>query len=526
MRGSFFGLNVAVRGLFAAQNNFDVISHNLNNVNTPGYSRQYGVQQASRPLSLFDGTGMVGTGAEVTAVKRFRDEFLDQKYWRETTSNGEWSAKQELLADLEVTFNEPSPNELAGSGFTKITNEFYDLMQELSKKPGDLSVRAALRQKAVTYAKYFNSMAARFEKLQQDINHRVGTKVSEVNTLAEQIGQLNKQIYNAELDGNTANDLRDQRTVLVDKLSKLVDIQASEVVVGTLPNGAENRHFTISIGGKNLVDHYQVTKLKTVQRDAAHKVNDEDVEQLYDIQWEDGNSVTIRGGELRGYLDARDGNEGTSGTNGIASPVYKGIPYYIKKLNEFVRTFAKAFDMGMGTAPDHVAGHSEGYGMDGSTGKKFFTVLDASGNPVASSTFTNYNNMTAKNFCVSKDVMDDLKVIATSKIAGDIEDASILKNLIGFRHASSMFKEGSPEDFMKALVVNLGIDSQQAQRIANNQKTIVKQIDNQRVSVSGVSIDEELSNMVRYQQSYNACARMITTMAEIYDTLINRTGVR
>lgn len=524
MRGAFFGLNVAVRGLFAAQRNLDVISHNLNNVATPGYSRQYGVQQAGSPIPLYDGTGMVGTGAEVNAVKRFRDEFLDFKYWSEKVSAGEWTAKREVLADLEVTFNEPSVNELSGSGFTKITNEFYDLMQELTKNPGDESVRSALRQKALTYCKYFNSMGARFEKLQSDLNHRINTKVTEVNMLASQIGQLNKQIYTAELDGNTANDLRDQRTLLVDKLSGLVNIQASEVVVGTLPNGAQNKHFTVTISGKSLVDHQMVTELKAVQRNET--LNAEDIEGLYDIKWADGNEVEIRSGELKGYLDLRDGNEGLKKTaSSDASPDYKGIPYYIKKLNEFVRTFAKSFDEGIIDGVKVTDGHMAGYGSNNQTGIRFFTWLK-SGDPVSTSEFGDYSNITAKNFTISKDVMDNIGNIACSSKSGEMENIDILKNLIDLRHNDSMFSEGSPEDFMKSLVVNVGIDSQQAKRIYNNQNTIVKQIENQRNSVSGVSINEEMANMIRYQHSYVACAKMITTMAEIYDTLINRTGVR
>jgi len=109
---SFFGFNVAVKGLFTAQRNMDIINHNINNVNTPGYSKQVAIQSASNPISLLNGTGMLGTGSEVLAIERIRDEYLDYKYWSENISYGEWNAKRTLLADMEVTFNEPSTADL------------------------------------------------------------------------------------------------------------------------------------------------------------------------------------------------------------------------------------------------------------------------------------------------------------------------------------------------------------------------------------------------------------------------------
>lgn len=534
MRDSFFGLSVATRGLFAAQRALDTVNHNLNNVNTPGYSRQVVIQQASSPMAVFDGTGMVGTGADVTGIRRIRDEYLDFKYWSEAVTSGEWDAKKELLAELEVTFNEPS-----NSGFTTVMNEFYSSLQELAKDPSSQAVRALVQQRGVTLAKYFNSVAAHFEKLQTDINYRIMTKVDEVNSIGSQIAQLNRQIYTVELDGSTANDLRDQRTVLVDKLSRLVNIQAGEVVNGKLPDGRDNKHFVITISGKAFIDHFDVSKLAVVQR--TTKLNEEDVNNLYEVAWADGNKLDIKGGELRGYLDVRDGNGGDNG-----SPAYKGIPYYQKKMNEFVRTFAKAFNEGFadldgdGTVDDG-AGHANGYTLNSAEGDpqsdiRFFTLLGAYGDPIDSATFINgantmatisaqYEKITAKNFAVSLDIMTNINNISTSGEAGEKGNIQNLTALLEMRHNPYMFAEGAPEDFMKSLVATLGIDSQQAIRLSDNQKVIVKQLENRRLSDSGVSIDEEMTNLIKFQHAYNASAKMITTMAEIYDTLINRLGV-
>jgi flagellar hook-associated protein 1 FlgK len=541
MHQSFFGLNIALSGLYTAQRNLNTVSHNISNATTPGYSRQQTVQRASNPLTSYDGTGMVGTGSEVTSVKRIRDEYLDFKYWSENIANGEWSKKSELLSEIETTFSEPSD-----SGFATIMDDFFDAFQELSKDPSSSAVRALVREKGVTLAKYFNNTATSFEKLQDDINDQVKINVDQINSLASQIQQLNKQIYNFELTGDTANDLRDSRTLLVDKLSKLVNVQATEVSYGKLPNGKDDIHFVVTIGGKTLVDHYSRSELEVVQRDT--KLNAEDTANLYDVRWKDGNKLNLKGGELKGLIDVRDGKDGAVGTDGTTTtPIYKGIPYYQSKLNEFVRTFAMAFNEGYatnssGTLVDGV-GHADGYGLDedktgpgtASSGIRFFTMY-GDGNTAVSSTelidgatgMTNisamYQKITAKNFTVSSDVMNDTDTIATSSISGENGNIDILTELAKIRTNGSLFYEGAPEDFMKSLVAALGIDAQQANSFKESQDAIIQQIDNRRSSVSGVEINEEMSNMVRFQQAYNAAAQMINTMAEIYDTLINVVG--
>jgi flagellar hook-associated protein 1 FlgK len=553
MGESFFGLNVAVRGLYAAQRNLDVVNHNVNNTNTEGYSRQVAVQKAARPMAVYDGTGMVGTGANVTSVERIRDEYLDFKYWSEQTTKGEWAAKQEVLSDLEVSFNEPSD-----SGFTTIMDDFYSSMQELAKDPSSSACRALVKQKAVTLCKYFNSMATHLEDLQSDVNNRVKTKVEEINSYATQISQLNRQIYMTELDGSNANDLRDQRTVLVDKLSGLVNVDANEVVAGRLPNGDPDKHFVITISGKTLVDHFKVSEVAVVQR--QQKVNEEeDIPNLYQVQWKDGNELNVKGGELKGYLDVRDGNEAEGGDN----PNYKGIPFYIKKLNQFVQTFAMNFNEGFtnitrdasgnvtGVDSTTASGHVDGQGLKSTTTTptaptRFFTTANTDGvsqyssdfigtiptsPPASAATVDSYivgqytGQLTAKNIAVSLDIIDDPNLIATSDAAGEVGNIEILNQLLDFREDTKMFAEGKPEDFMKSLVATLGIDSQQSVTLSDIQDTIVKQLDNRRLAESGVSLNEEMANLVKFQQAYNSAAKMITTMSEIYDTLINKLGV-
>ncbi len=547
MRQSFFGFNIALSGLYTAQRNLDTVGHNISNATTPGYSRQQSVQSALPPIAVTDSTGMIGTGSQVKTVERIRDEYLDFKYWSENIANGEWSIKAELLSEVEGTFNEPS-----SSGFVTIMNEFFNAYQELAKDPSSAAVRALVREKGVTLAKYFNSTATHFEKLQEDINDKVKLNVDAVNILASQIQQLNKQIYNFEVTGNTANDLRDSRTLLVDKLSKMINIQATEVSYGKLPNGADDIHFQITVGGKTLVDHFSSSKLTLSQRD--QKLNPEDIGDLYDVTWEDGNKLVLTGGELKGLIDVRDGKDGAIGIDGnTQSPLYRGIPYYQMKLNEFVQTFAMAFNEGYMADSSGVlkdgTGHADGYGYDADVGgpgiaptnMRFFTMFDGDV-PISGSEFLDnvspstpdvvntdivarYKNITAKNFTVSSDIMNNTANIATSDVPGENGNIKVLNELLKIRSNNGLFYEGAPEDFMKSLVAGLGIDSQQAQRFMKSQSTIVQQVDNRRMSISGVDLNEEMTNMVKFQQSYNAAAKLINTMAEVYETLINRLGV-
>lgn len=542
---TYMGLDIATRGLYTAQRGLTNVSHNIDNINTPGYSRQVLQQQAARPMMASDGSGMLGTGAEVSGVKRVRDEYLDTKYRSEAQALGEWDIKNTMLEEMQALYNEPSE-----SGFNTVLNEFYDNLQRMASDPSSLSVRAAVKEKAIAVTKYFNSIATHFEYLQNDVNNLVYAKVNEINSLADQVVKLNQQIYSYEITGNTANDLRDQRGSLVDKLSRLVNIQAYETVTGKLPNGRDDLRFSVTISGKALVDHSLVSHIATEQRESPQ--NPEDIENLYELGWADGNKLTIRSGELKGYLDIRDGNDGLNG-----STDYRGIPYYQRKMNEFVRVFARTFNEGIVDANgdgnlDKVNGHVDGYTLNSAAGDppagiRFFTVLDEYGKPIGSADFAAgagsaaddpltlganeyydamYQRITAKNFSISREIDDNpSNNIASSSRAGEVGNIENLRSIMGLRHNTYMFMEGSPEDYVKTIVSSMGVDGQQAKANLDNQKIMTNQLENRRQSISDVSIDEEMSNLVRYQHAYNAAAKMIQTYAELLDVLVNRLGI-
>ena len=158
---TFMGMEIALRGLYSSQRGMANVSHNVDNTNTPGYSRQVLNQRAARPMLVANKAGMLGMGSDVVSVERVRDTYLDEKYWSEAQYYGEWSVKNTILTDMQAIYNEPSD-----SGFAKIISDFYTVLQQLSTDPSSPGIRNAVKEKGIMVAKYFNSAAAHFDHLQ------------------------------------------------------------------------------------------------------------------------------------------------------------------------------------------------------------------------------------------------------------------------------------------------------------------------------------------------------------------------
>ncbi len=516
MRSTFLGFNTARSGLFAAQRSLDITGHNISNVNTKGYSRQRLNQVQSTPMRLPGGQGMLGTGVDSLSITQFRNEFLDFKYRSEVTTQGFWETKRDGLRFLEAIFNEPSD-----TGISTVMDEMFASFQELSKNPENLTTRALVRQRAISFTNSVNHMYNQMEKMAVDLNFDVSVTVTSINAYADQIAILNDQIFRSEIDGGNANDLRDQRNVLIDELSKLVKVDVVEVLDSgdqriTGQSDKTSRKTIIQINGQPLVYHNRAYKLDV----SSEKPSSFDGDLLMrEVRWANGDVLDIKGlnGELKALLDLRDGGSANR----------KGIPYYIGELNRFVNTFAEEINTlhasGYGLNGGFIAGIGDNTNGGGyllfANGKKFSSEMYDAG-------VLQSHLITAKNIQISLDIDSDLnKIAASSRIDLLPGDGSVALKLTGLRHKSTMFAQGKPEDYIKSLISNLGVDTQEAIRMAANQTFLVEQIDNQRQAISGVSIDEEMSNMVKFQHAYNASARMITTMDEMLDVIINRIGL-
>ncbi|MCT4605030.1 MAG: flagellar hook-associated protein FlgK [Marinisporobacter sp.] len=658
MSGSFFGLNIARSALFASQRAMQIVGHNIANANTPGYSRQRLNVSESNPIGIPGGQGMQGTGVDTKSIQQMRDAFLDFKIRKEFTTSGEWESKAEALKQIEAIFNEPSE-----SGIRKVMSEFFSSLEELSKgeKADDRTVRVQVRQKGIAFANALNHMYNQLSDMQQNTDFAVDTTVNQINGYAEEIAKLNKQISTHELDGSRANDLRDQRNLLIDKLSKLVDIDVKETPKSNSKNLGTDMY--IMLGGNILVSNRNYNALKATS--AGQKNNYLDKGNLLEIKWENGSPFSCSGGKLKGLLDMRDNIDGKE----------KGIPYYMDQLNRFTTTFAARFNMQHGqgyglagsgnhipffnypkldyakgdygyedvtasltgssdeakvrnfeeanpgytifkvvqdkinTADNKLGGDppspvdfaskigsnklklngvdvelnnlkalGDGYDAAGNLsdvkealqkdldaeydgnkhGGATFVVKEKNGKLVITSddkkvdlTGTDTNITTAlgyttpepdgdrwykvkmmesKNLDISEQIDNDPNNIAAASkvdgngngLSGDGNNALKLNQL---KNDPNMFAWGSCNDFFQSIVSNLGVDSQGATRMVDNQEVLIKEIDNKRQSISGVSLDEEMTHMIKFQQSYNAAARMITTFDEMLDKIINGMGV-
>lgn len=321
MASTFFGLDIAYTGLLASNAGLNTTGNNIANVETEGYSRQQVNQAAAKALRTYAKYGCAGAGVQTLSIERIRDEYYDVKYWNNQSKLGEYSSKNYYMAQIENYFSDGEQL----SGFTTVFNDMYNSMEELKKNAGDTTTRSQFVGSAGSLTAYFNSMYGNMQRMQQDINSEIKVKTDEINSLAEKIASINNQINVIEVNQGAANVLRDERALLVDQLSKIIDVKVSETPVTDVNDPSRKtgaNRFLVQIGGgQTLVDASAYNKLDCVARTSSEKINQSDVDGLFDVYWTDqsgnidrntatklniyGDNIT---GELKGLVQLRDGN--------------------------------------------------------------------------------------------------------------------------------------------------------------------------------------------------------------------------
>lgn len=484
MRSTFAGLNTVTRGLAVQQLSLDTTGHNIANANTPGYSRQTVNLVTTMPERITGMGGLpilVGTGVDVESVTRARNAFIDTQYWEEKNGQGYWQAQADSLKKVEDIFHDTQD-----SGIQAAMNQFWQAMQTLAADAGDYGARTDVRETGNALVQTLRQANDKLVALAGDTTHQIATDVNQVNNLAAQIADLNKQIGQQELVGEKANDLRDTRDNLVDQLSSLAKVQVEEDRSGA---------YTVAVDGVVLVqgrNHYDLT------------VNS-DRNDYYGF---DTNTVTsageppltvhFSGGELASLFQARDGN----------------ITDYLHRLDTMAKFLMQDFN----------AQHKAGFDLSGAKGDNFFgmTGVDYTIAAPAGGWMSVLE--------VNADFYGDggLQKIAakSSATAGGANGDNILAMAqVLLNKPSATLGNSSLSDYYSGLTGTLGVQSQQAQRMAGNQEVLVNAVYNWRESVSGVNIDEEMANMIKFQKGYGAAARVLTAMDQLLDTLINNTGM-
>ncbi len=312
MSSTFFGLTIAASGLNTSQAQINTTANNISNVNTDGFSKQVVNTVASSALRCYQSYGTTGTGVEAKSVTQCRDLYYDEKYWNNESALGFYEKKDYYMKQIENYYSETTSN----TGFSTIYAKMFNAMSTLQGSPGDDTVRKQFISSAKQLTDYFNQLSTKLEDLQNSINDEIKTAVDDINSISEKVAILTKQINVIEQGGGRANELRDQRALLIDELSEIVDVSVKEVDVKNSNNpdmytGAT--YYQVYINGQMLVDTYEHQTLSIVSREPYEKCNQSDIGGLYEIVWtKDGDKFNATpssmGGNLKAMFETRDGN--------------------------------------------------------------------------------------------------------------------------------------------------------------------------------------------------------------------------
>ena len=309
----FFGLNIGYTGLQAANAALNVTGNNISNVETKGYTRQEATQAAADALRTNTSYGMAGAGVDTKSIDQIRNEYYDLKYWQNNANKGIYEIKQQYYRQIEDYFTDTDDV----MGFNAVFSDMFDALDEVYKSAGDDTRKAAFLSQCKSLTEYFNNMHTSLQNIQVDLNNEIQNKVNEINSIASEIATLNKQINTIEVNHVKANELRDKRNLLVDQLSNIVDVKITEIPIYTTEGGTEEsgiyRYIVDIAGGQNLVNSYEYSTLECVARNGDEKVNQSDADGLYDI-YLTGLPLNLYGGslggQLKGLIEMRDGNNG------------------------------------------------------------------------------------------------------------------------------------------------------------------------------------------------------------------------
>ncbi|WP_426333573.1 flagellar hook-associated protein FlgK [Paenibacillus silvae] len=513
MTSTFHSIETAKRSLFTQTTALSTTGHNVANANTEGYSRQRVNMQASIPMEPFaflhsTTPGQLGTGVEFDSITRVREKFLDDQYRNENTNFGSWSIQRDTLEKLEAIVNEPSD-----TGFRTVMDNFYKSWSDLSKNPEDVTARRIVKETTLALTDAMNQISRQLDALSQDLDSNIAVKSNEIQGYLGNIANLNSAIVKVESLGDNANDLRDQRDLMADKLSKIMNITVTDT-----PQG-----YQIQMNGQELVTGGAVqATVDSAFLNAAYTAG------------------TLTNGEVHGMIKSRDtlvsdyrkqmddlANTLANGDIEITIPagsvlpdntVLDGVTYTgaTRTLTADLKVTVKGLN-GL---------HQLGYSNDGTNngGLPFFTAADGG------------TAITAGNISLNAAILADPNKIATSLrtttasgtetvIKGNNTLANLLANLkdTPMKSADGLRNATIGAQF-SAIVGQLGVQSQEAARQTSNSEFLVEQVDTRRQSVSGVSLDEEMANMIKFQHAYSASARFMTTYDQLLDKLINSTG--
>ncbi|MEK5531491.1 flagellar hook-associated protein FlgK [Viridibacillus sp. FSL R5-0468] len=545
MRSTFMGLETSKRGLYTQQSALYTTGHNISNANTIGYSRQRVNMQATlgypgAGLNAPMTAGHIGTGVEAGSVQRIRDQFLDRQFRQETTKLGYWGAKTDAISQMEDIMAEPSEY-----GLNQAFNDFYQSLQDISTNSQNASARKVALERAAHLADSFNYINSQLKEVQGNLKNELRVETDAINSILRQIANINDQIQKVEPNGYLPNDLYDARDNLIDQLSEYIPIETSYTKSGGNALGIAEGSVVIKLkgSGTTLVEGNKVAQLqaqgKSIDKDGnitgaagaltddltefqaftgfgvSNLVSVEDAKNLQPNQF-GASSIKVEDMQIGGgkmiSLAHSYGYEKT----GVALP-QGDYPNSMQELSKLAKAFVSAFNQI----------HNAGYQLNSNTKGTDFFKIDADGkvtveitdpSQIAASTEPNEEGNGKLAILLS-----NLKTTSLSN--GKVIDLGNGNSItLAFTAGEDDLEGATTQSFYQGLVGKIAVNGSEAEKMTYNATTIQLTVSNNRASVSSVSLDEEMTNMIMFQQAYNASARMVTVVDETLDKIINGMG--
>jgi len=537
LRSTFLGYKTATSALKVNQNHMDVVGQNISNINTKGYTRQRldisSVAFNTSNLKYGTPGPVIGQGVNANGVSQFRDAFLDLRYRMETSKAGSEQVQLEALRDLESVFDEISMD--------KLDAQFSDLLTQLhslTSSPSDPVMEGVVRTSAEILTQMFNDYSRDIETIyNQQLNYLENGAVEKVNELTKNIAKLNQQIKESNISGNPALELNDERNMLVDELSNYIDI---EVDIEPL-----------NIGGGKTIDELVIrlsgTTYELVNRNNSNTISVNEQNGLIKIELTgatDMDDITnfIKGGQIDGYLKFLNG-KGEFATVDDIDPVngyekaaeVKGIQYYNNMLDTLANKFATVMNE-LNRKPDSfdIDGNVQTwitkplFGARGADPSDPDTEIIRAGNIKISDDWASATDSYITNTIKEKAGVNEDNTGAVDNILRMINAFNAKNEFDVDRDPSTtndiLFK-GTFQEFLSYTTTKLNLQTADVQISFDTYSETQFHIDYARSSMSSVDLNEEGVNLLQYSKSYNAAARLMTTLDEMLETLINRMGV-
>lgn len=474
--------SIARSALLTHQVALQTISQNVANAETPGYSRQEAQLVANTPVRM--PYGVMGTGVSVATVTRKRDLLLDDTFRSANTLSGDASMRRDLLGQVESIFGEPSD-----AGMSNALDQFWNSWSDLSTQPSSLAARAVVQQRGRQLSQLFNDYDTQLTTLRNNSLERLSSTVSRINSVAEQVAELNVRIVAGESDGKMANDLRDMRDLKLDELSK---------IAGTRVINQSDGSVSVLIGNSTLVEGSTSTPV-SVQMETPNPLP---ATPLTDVP------VRLRLGSSPDRLAPLAGE-----LSAMVDVLNTDIPATRGRLDAMAAQLVAAVN----------TAHTAGYTFTGATvpGTAAGNFFDAGSipNPVKAGTIRLDATIAANPASIS--ASGDSNGPTDNTVAQSLAALRIADDTVTWTTPNGATESGSFLGFFRGLVTRLGIQTASATDNAAVAEGLTDQADLRRQSVSGVSTDEELVNMLRVQQSYQAATKLIKTADEMLQTLLS-----